>query len=89
MIVRISGEGQFRLSDDAIERINVLDAALEEALETAEYESALNALLTEVRTIGEIVADDELLESDVVLPPGDATAEEVKAMLKDDGLIPG
>ena len=31
MIVRISGEGQYRLRDDAIDRINVLDDALEAA----------------------------------------------------------
>lgn len=89
MIVRISGEGQFRLSDDAIDRINELDNALEAALETAEYEAALAALLDEVRSLGEAVADDDLVESDVVLPPSDATAAEVKAMLAEDGLIPG
>ena len=89
MIVRISGEGQYRLSDDAIDRINVLDDALEAALDTEGFAAALAALIDEVRAVGEALADEELLASDVVLPPADATAEEVKAMLSDDGLIPG
>ena len=89
MIVRISGEGQYRLRDDAIDRINVLDDALEAALDTEDFAAALAALIDEVRAVGEALADEELLASDVVLPPADATAEEVKAMLSDDGLIPG
>jgi hypothetical protein len=89
MIVRISGEGQYRLDDSALDRINTLDEALEKALETDGFAAALADLLEEVRSSGEPLADDELLGSDVVLPPADATAEEVKAMLNDDGLIPG
>ncbi len=89
MIVRISEEGQYRLSDEAQARINELDEALERALSGEGFSAALAALLDEVRTIGEPLADDELLPSDVVLPPADATAEEVRAMLGEEGLIPG
>ena len=45
--------------------------------------------LDEVRSRGVQLADDELLTSDVVLPPQDATAKEVRALLNEDGLIPG
>jgi hypothetical protein len=89
MIVRIAGEGQYRLSDDAQARINELDGALEAALEGEGFAAALAALINEVRTVGEPLPDEELLESDVVLPPADASAAEVKAMLTDEGLIPG
>lgn len=89
MIVRISGEGQYRLDDAALTRINELDAALESALDTDGFPTALAALLDEVRSLGKPLADDELLGSDVVLPPQDATSDEVKAMLSEDGLIPG
>lgn len=89
MIVRISGEGQYRLSDEAQARINQLDDALEQALSGDGFGAALAALLDEVRNLGEPLPDDELLPSDVVLPPGDATAEEVQAMLTGEGLIPG
>ena len=89
MIVRIAGEGQYRLADAALARINQLDDELERDLDTERFEASLAALLDEVRTLGQPLADEELLTSDVVLPPAGASADEVKAMLADDGLIPG
>lgn len=89
MIVRIMGEGQFRVDDAVIERLNELDDALEEALEDeGAFPAALNALLDAVRAEATQVDDDELLVSDVVLPSSDATVAEVKALLTDEGLIP-
>ena len=49
---------------------------------------ALKALLESVREAGRRVADDELVESEVILPAEESTAEEVRAMLTDEGLIP-
>mgnify|MGYP001346001715 CR=1 FL=1 len=92
MIVRISGEGQYRLDDTTIEELNQLDAALESALEAdddAAFAAALGAMLDRVRAAGVELADEELLESDVILPAAEATADEVRAVLKSDGLIPG
>jgi hypothetical protein len=91
MIIRIQGEGQYRLADSELDEINRLDAALETALKSQDegFTEALAALLAEVRTAGVEMADDELVASDVILPAADATAEEVHAMLGDDGLVPG
>lgn len=89
MIVRISGEGQYRLDDSALARINELDDALEAALDTDGFSAALAQLLDEVRMLGKPLAEDELAGSDVILPPADATADEVRAMLSEEGLIPG
>ena len=90
MIVRISGEGQYRLDDATIDELNELDAAVEAALDDQEeFDVALAAMLAKVRSDGEELADEELVESDVILPSSDATVEDVRAMLKSDGLIPG
>ena len=91
MIVRIQGEGQYRLDNGAIQEINRLDEALGDSLGRgeAEFQLALAAIEGVVRERGSRLADEELVESDVILPPSDATAEEVRAMLNDDGLIPG
>lgn len=91
MIVRILGEGQWRLPDDALEEINQLDAALEGALDGDEagFRTALTALLDRVRTAGAHLADEELEESDVVLPHSEATPADVRDLLTDEGLIPG
>jgi hypothetical protein len=94
MIVRILGEGQYDVSDDALERLNELDSAVETAVETGDDEgfaTALAALLDGVRTVGVAHAVDSLDESDLILPPADATIDEVRELLagSDEGLIPG
>lgn len=92
MIVRILGEGQYDVADDALDRLNQYDAAVESAVEADDAEAfsaALQTLLEGVRTVGVPHQVDSLDESDLILPPADATIDEVRALLSDDGLIPG
>jgi hypothetical protein len=92
MIVRILGEGQYDVSDDALDRLNQLDSAVEAAVDAADEEAftkALHALLDGVRTVGVAHDIDSLDESDLILPPADATIDDVRDLLSDDGLIPG
>ncbi|GGO69956.1 PspA-associated protein PspAA [Nocardioides deserti] len=92
MIVRILGEGQLDVPDSALDRLNELDAAVEAAVESSDeaaFATALTALLEGVREVGAAHPADALDESDMILPPADATIDEVRAMLGDDGLIPG
>ena len=92
MIVRILGEGQYDVSDGSVAALNELDDAVEAAVasgdETA-FRSALEALLAGVREHGTRHPDDSLDESDLILPPDDATIDEVRHLLAGDGLIPG
>ncbi len=92
MIVRILGEGQLDVPDEALERLNTLDAAVEAAVEAGDeqaFAGALDALLAAVRAEASPHEIDSLDESDLILPPADATMAEVAQMLSDDGLIPG
>lgn len=92
MIIRILGEGQYDVSDEALTRLNQLDSAVEAAVEASDVDSfttALTALLEGVRTVGVPHAADSLDESDLILPPSDATIDEVRQLLNEDGLIPG
>ncbi len=92
MIIRIMGEGQFSVGDDVAERLNELDSKVEAAVEAddeAAFRPALDALLGAVRDAGEAVGDAELVDSDLILPPSDASLSEVEEMLGDEGLIPG
>jgi hypothetical protein len=92
MIVRILGEGQYDVSDDAIDRLNQLDAEVEAAVDAgdeAAFTHALAALHEGVRTVGVAHDVDSLDESDLILPPEDATIDDVRELLTGDGLIPG
>lgn len=92
MIIRILGEGQFDVSDDAMEGLNELDSALEAAVESgdeAAFTPALTALLDGVRRAGVAHPLDSLDESDLILPRADATIGDVRELLQEDGLIPG
>jgi hypothetical protein len=91
VIIRILGEGQFQVPDSELDEINRLDAALEVALRTPDpdVQPALDALLAHVRAVGTRPAEHELLESDVVLPFADASEDDIRDMLGDDGLVPG
>jgi hypothetical protein len=91
LIVRIMGEGQLRIADEAFPELNRLDDELGEAIESGDddrFRAALVRLLTEVRNVGTPVGDDELVDSDLVLPYAEAHVDEVSALLTDEGLIP-
>lgn len=92
MIVRIMGEGQMDLTDADLDVLNSFDAALEAAIESGDEEKfrkALNDLLAKVREDSRPLPADSLEPSQFILPPADASMDEVRKMLQDDGLIPG
>ena len=92
MIVRILGEGQFRVDDGATAELNQLDADLEAAVEhsdQAAFTAALTRLLAGVRANGAPLPPDTLEPSDLILPSEDSSMDEVRKMLTDEGLIPG
>ena len=92
MIVRILGEGQYDLSDEAVSALNDLDAQVESAVEADDedaFRGARTSLLDGVRTAGVAHDADSLEPSDLILPMADATLAEVRDMLSGDGLIPG
>ncbi|ATL27169.1 PspA-associated protein PspAA [Streptomyces formicae] len=92
MIVRIMGEGQVKLADGHFAELNKLDDELLEEMESGDesgFRRTLHALLDKVRELGTPLPDDALEPSELILPAQDATLDEVKDMLSDDGLIPG
>ena len=92
MIVRVSGEGQWRVPDDQQGALNDLDNQIVEALESCSQEqftSLLRQLIEATVEAGEPVADDELLPSDVVLPARDTTLEEARELFAGEGLFAG
>jgi len=92
MIVRIAGEGQYDVDDSRLDELNQLDGVIEQALEAGDeqaFRSTLTTLLGEVRSAGTPVAEDEIVPSDLLLPHAEATLDEVRELLGEEGLIPG
>ena len=91
MIVRLLGEGQFRVDDSLLARLNELDAQVEQAVEVGDERAlwaGLQALADAVRENGEKLADEDLSPSDAVIPPEDLSLDEAKELLQDEGFIP-
>ena len=91
MIVRISQEGQYRLPDEFSDRLNDLDNEVVAAVDAGEeerFQEVFQQLLELVRADGTPLGDDELEESDIILPPADLTLAEASEQFTGEGLIP-
>lgn len=92
MIVRILGEGQWEVPEERLVELNRLDSEVEKAIDTSDevaFSNSFAALLNSVRTHGSPLPDETLHDSDLILPPADASIDEVRHLLDDEGLIPG
>ena len=91
MIVRVLGEGQFELPDEDSDRLNELDNEAVTAVEAGDedrFRELWGQMLDLVAADGNELDDDELVESDVILPPRDITFTEAQEEFTGEGLIP-
>lgn len=91
MIVRIATEGQYRLPDDAVARVNALDneaVAAVEAGDEPRFTELFGQIIALIRAEGAPLPEDELHGSDVIVPPPDTSFEEARHEFSGDGLIP-
>jgi hypothetical protein len=91
VIVRISGEGQYELTDDNRDKLNELDDAVVascDAGDEAAFRQQFEQLIEFVVSEGRELPDDELVGSDVIVPPRDTSLREAKNEFSGEGLIP-
>ena len=91
MIVRIATESQYRVPEEDAERLNELDndaVAAVEAGDEDRFHEVFEQMLELVRRAGTPLGEDELEESDVILPPPDLSFVEAAAEFSGEGLIP-
>ena len=91
MIVRLMGEGQFRVEDELIAKLNSLDDEVMKAVADGDERAlwtGLQALAEAVRAGGEKLADEDLRPSDAIIPPEDLSLEEARELLENEGFIP-
>jgi PspA-Associated protein len=92
LIVRISTEGQYELSDADAEALNELDNEAVLACESGDatvFHATFSKMIELVRTHGKAFDEDRLSGSDIILPPPDVSLEEARQEFQGEGLIPG
>lgn len=91
MIVRIATEDQFEIADEHVAELNRLDDAVVQAVQARDeqrFASTFAELVGAVRSHGRRLADDDLQESQVVLPPPDTSLGEAERDFSGEGVIP-
>ena len=91
MIVRIATEGQYRLPEDDAESLSELDNEAVAAVEAGDedrFHETFEQMLDLVRRAGAPLDEDELEESDVIIPPPDISFVEASEEFTGEGLIP-
>jgi hypothetical protein len=91
VIIRLMGEGQYRVDEGALAELNELDDAASSALDRGDEEdfrAQLERLAERVRALGRPLADEDLHPSDLLVPPSDLSLEEARELFSDEGLIP-
>jgi hypothetical protein len=91
VIVRIFSDGQYRIPDAAQPRLHELDLATVNAIDAgdeAAFTTSYHELVELIHVNGERLADEDLVPSDLMLPPADITLEEARVEFTGEGLLP-
>jgi hypothetical protein len=84
------GEGQYRAPEALCEELNQIDNRIVKLVEegkTVEFRDELAKLIFEIKEKGEPVEAEEILKSDIIVPPGDLSFEEAKSVFKGYGIF--
>lgn len=90
MIIRIMGEGQYRVPDALCDELNQIDNRIVKLVEedkAVEFRDEIAKLISEIKKKGEPVEAEKILTSDIIVPPGDLSLKEAKAVFKGSGIF--
>ena len=90
MIVRIMEEGQFRIPSSLLDELNVIDNRIVDYVakeNESDFKKELGKLIAMIKENGKPIDDAEIVESDIIVPPGDLTLQEAAGIFKGEGLI--
>lgn len=90
MIIRIMGEGQYRAPETLCEELNQIDnriVALVTEGKNEEFRTELARLISEIKEKGEAIGTEEIMESDIIVPPEDLSLEEARDIFKGSGIF--
>jgi hypothetical protein len=99
VVIRISGQGQFKVNTEILDKINEIDNSIVDLIENVSLGSSdhkltqkeLQSKLTEMNNLitskGQPIDDKEIVESGVIVPDSDLSIEEATKIFKREGII--
>ena len=98
-VVRIMGQGQYKLDSATVDELNKIDNTIVKLIENKEtknetgdlesrFREKLADMVSLVASKGKQLDVKEIITSDFILPPVDASIEEARALFKGEGIIP-
>ena len=99
VVIRISGQGQFKVNAEILERINEIDNSIVDLIKGispgSDYsklnQKDLQSKLAEMKKLvisnGQHLDDKEIVESDVILPDSDLSIEEASKIFTNEGIF--
>jgi hypothetical protein len=90
MIIRILGEGQFRLDDKHLEDLNKIDNRIVDHVNKGDqiaFRKDLDKLISMAKDLGEPLDTVDIVQSDLIFPPEDMSLEEAKRVFSGTGII--
>lgn len=90
MIIRIMGEGQYRAPEALCDELNQIDNRIVKLVEEGkaeEFRYELAKLIFKIKEKAEPIEAEEILKSDIIVPPGDLSLEEAKSVFIGCGIF--
>ena len=101
IIVRVSGQGQFKVNREIMDRINDIDNSIVSLLENAdtdvdansikvkqkELNEKINEIINLIRINGMPLDDKEITQSQIMIPNPDISVAEAKKIFRGEGII--
>jgi len=92
MIIRIMGQGQYRVKSTLFDDLNKIDNKIVGYVQKGNakaYKKSLDELIGMIVREGQKVSSKEIVESDIIVPPADMTLEEARQVFKGTGIFQG
>jgi hypothetical protein len=101
IIVRVSGQGQFKVNREILDRINDIDNSIVNLLENTDTDVDDNSIKVKqkelkekvieiinlIRTNGMPLDDKEIIQSQIMIPNPDISVDEAKRIFRGEGII--
>ncbi len=90
MIIRIMGEGQYRVDSCILDDLNKIDNRIVDHVSKGDlkkFKKDLDQMISTIKEKGEPLDPVEILPSDIIVPPEDLTLDEARRVFSGHGLI--